>query len=93
MTYIMDDWDQSEWRDSEVVVRPYYAKHFADNLDEITAQPNNYDALLEDAEFNNVLRIVISNRKWGNQTCRNGIANIDALIEAIENELIQREFY
>ena len=93
MTYIMDDWDQSEWRDSESLVRPYYAKHFADNLDEITAQPNNYDALLEDAEFNNVLRIVISNRKWGNRTCKNGIANIDTLIEAIENELIQREFY
>ncbi len=93
MTYIKDDWDKFEWNYSSSVVMPYYTKHFAQNLDEQTAKPNNYDALLEDAEFNNVLRSVIINRKWGNRTCRKSIVSINTLIEAIENELIQRGFY
>ena len=93
MTYLMKDWDKAEWRDSEAIVKPYYVKHFADNLDEVTAKPNNYDALIKDPEFTNLLRSIIIMRKWGNQSCINIIESIDTLIESIENELIQREFY
>jgi len=93
MTYLMKDWDKSEWRDSESVVRPYYAKHFAENLDEVTAKPNNYDDLINDPEFTNLLRLVIVMRKWGNRSCESIIESMDSLIGSIENELIQREFY
>jgi small-conductance mechanosensitive channel len=92
MTYLMNDWDKSEWRNSESVVLPYYAKHFAENLDEVTTKPNNYDALIDDVEFTNLLRITIVIRKWGNQSCRDIIASIDKLIGSIENELDQRGF-
>jgi hypothetical protein len=93
MTYIMDDWDKAEWRDSESIVRPYFAKHFAENLDEVTAKPNNYESLIIDSEFTNLLRLVIVMRKWGNRTCRSLIESIDTLIRSIEHELVQREFY
>ena len=93
MTYLMKDWDKSEWRDSESVVRPYYAKHFAENLDEVTAKPNNYDDLINDPEFTNLLRLVIVMRKWGNQSCESIIESMGTLIRSIENELIQRGFY
>ena len=94
MTYLIDDWDKSEWKDSESVVSPYFIKHFAYNyLDDKTAKPNNYDALIRDAEFTNILRLNIVNRKWGNQSCRNVINSIDTLIGSIENELVQRGFY
>jgi len=93
MTYLIKDWDKSEWRDSEAIVRPYYAKHFAENLDEVTAKPNNYNALIKDPEFTNLLRLVIVMRKWGNQSCESIIESMGALIESIENELIQRGYY
>ena len=93
MTYLIDDWDKSEWRDSESVVMPYYAKNFGTELDEVTAKPNNYDALIVGHEFTNVLRVIIANRKWGNQSCRSVIESIDILIGSIENELIQRGVY
>jgi len=93
MTYLMKDWDKSEWRDSEAIVRPYYAKHFAENLDEVTAKPNNYDALIKDPEFTNLLRLIIVMRKWGNQSCESIIESMGILIGSIENELIQRGFY
>ena len=94
MTYLIDDWDKSEWKDSESVVGPYYIKHFGYNYsDDKTAKPNNYDALIEDAEFTNILRLIIVNRKWGNKSCRNVIESIDTLIGSIENELFQRGFY
>jgi len=93
MTYLINDWDRSEWRDSEAIVRPYFAKHFAENLDEVTAKPNNYDELIEDPEFTNLLRQIIVMRKWGNESCRSIIDSIDTLIGSIENELIQREFH
>jgi hypothetical protein len=93
MTYLMKDWDKSEWRDSESVVRPYYAKHFAENLDEVTAKPNNYDDLINDPEFTNLLRLVIVMRKWGNRSCESIIESMGTLIGSIENELIQRGFY
>ena len=88
MTYLMKDWDKSEWRDSESVVRPYYAKHFAENLDEVTAKPNNYDILINDLEFTNLLRLVIVMRKWGNRSCGSIIESMGTLIGSIENELI-----
>ena len=94
MTYLIDDWDKSEWKDSESVVGPYFIKHFAYNyLDGKIAKPNNYDALIRDAEFTNILSLNIVNRKWGNQSCRNLINSIDTLIGSIENELVQRGFY
>ena len=93
MTYIKNDWDKSEWRDSEAIVMPYYVKHFANNLDEVTAKPNNYDALLEDPEFTNLLRQLIVMRKWGNRSCTSIIESIEILIISIEKELIHRGYY
>ena len=93
MIYLMKDWDKSEWRDSESIVRPYYVKHFAENLDEVTAKPNNYDDLINDPEFTNLLRLVIVMRKWGNRSCESIIESMGTLIGSIQNELYQRGFY
>ena len=93
MTYLTNDWDKSEWRDSEAIVKPFYVKHFAENLNEITAKPNNYDALIEDPEFTNILRSIIVMRKWGNRSCESIIERMVTLMGSIENELIQRGFY
>ena len=92
MPYLINDWDKSEWKDSESVVTPYFSKHFAKQIDKNTAKPNNYEELIKDPEFTNLLRLIISSRKWGNNSCRNIIKRIDALIESIENELIQRDY-
>jgi len=93
MAYLINDWDRSEWRDSESTVKPYFSKHFAEDLDEVTAKPNDYDKLIEDPEFTNLLRQIIVMRKWGNRSCRSIIESIDTLIGSIENELTLRGFY
>ncbi|WP_157492016.1 DUF6090 family protein [Mangrovimonas sp. ST2L15] len=91
-TYLSKDWDQSEWRDSQSVVVPYFVKHFARDIDSLKAKPIDYDALIADPEFANILRKLITNRKWGNNACE-GISNyLDTVVANIDKELETRGF-
>ena len=91
-TYLSKDWDQSEWRDSQSVIMPYYVKHFAQDIDSRKSKPNNYDALLADSEFSNILRKLITNRKWGNKVCEGISTYLDMVIANIDEELQTRGF-
>jgi len=91
-TYIKEDWEQSEWVDHESAIKPYYVKHFSESIDGFSASPNDYDFVLNDPEFVNILRLVINNRKLGNNTCR-GIKNfLEQVTAEIDNELNKRDF-
>ncbi len=94
--YLSKDWDQSMWVDRESIIRPYYAKHFAEELDEnvnkIFAKPNDYEDILNDSDFTNILRLSITSLDSGNLAC-NGINEyIKNVMDAIDKELDSRNF-
>jgi len=91
--YLKDDYDAMEWRDSEAIVMPYFSKHFARSVDgEFSAKPDNYEALLEDPEFTNLLRILILNRSSGNSAFKHISEYVEKTIKEIDKELDARGF-
>jgi len=55
------------------------------------AKPNNYDDLIENEEFLNILSIVKRTRKKGIERYNDIIAFLQTTIEAIQNELELRD--
>ena len=71
-TFLVEDWDATEWRDNQVVVTPYFAAHFYYDVDPNSPQttrrgrayPNDYSNLIRDPKFKNVLTLLIQNRGY-----------------------------
>ena len=93
--YLVQDWDRAEWRDTEAVVIPYFTKHFKvfNTPTEIgSAKPNDYNTIMRDNEFSNVLHLLVYNRTWGNNMCERLIKQLTELISDIDEELVSRGF-
>lgn len=79
--------DNEEWT-SKNVFRPYFLKHFRDMQFRRTATPIDYEFIVEDPEFRNLinLRLELVQRVdigW----CERTIAGIDELVEAIATDI------
>ena len=94
--YLINDWDRAEWRDSESIVGPYFSKNFSFEVRSRSAGsviPNDYNELMNDREFKNILTMVIANREWGNTNCKDVLKRLSELMKEIDLELTERGYY
>ncbi|HKK12488.1 MAG TPA: DUF6090 family protein [Flavobacteriaceae bacterium] len=85
--YLVNDYDKSEWNYSTSVVHPFFSKHLERDINSSKAVPNNYDELMNNAEFKNILTALIRLRSHGITTSKELKSSLENLIEDISNEI------
>lgn len=90
---LMIDYDQSEWNLSENVVTPFFSKHIRRFHKESLslARPNDFESLKTNAEFLNILSMIIRQRKRGLVFYSEAMNDVHKLINNIDKELITRQ--
>jgi hypothetical protein len=93
-TYIIltEDYDQSEWNLSQTVVTPFYVKHIRSFQSPTThlARPNDFESLKRNDEFQNILSLLIRQRKKGLLVYKKTLTSMHTLVKDIENEINSR---
>ncbi len=86
------DYNADEFQLQTTLVTPFFSKNFR-YMDKSLyhAKPNNYDDLIDNEEFLNILSIVKRTRKKGIERYNDIIAFLQTTIEAIQNELELRD--
>ena len=85
------DYNQDENQNKSDIVAPFYAKNLR-YLDKSVydAKPNNYEDLIKDTEFLNILSIIKRTRKRGVERYANVITPLKNLIDELNKELYSR---
>ncbi len=85
------DYNQDENQNKSDIVAPFYAKNLR-YLDKSVydAKPNNYEDLIKDTEFLNILSMVKRTRKRGIERYANVITPLKNLIDELNKELYSR---
>ena len=88
---LIDNYDKSEW-DISLVVTPFFSKHIR-RLHEKSlslSRPNDFETLKHNAEFQNLLSMIIRQRKRGQEFFGSAMSKMKSLINAIELEIDSR---
>lgn len=89
---LVEDYDKSEWSINEIV-NDFFSKHIRrlHKTSLVLARPNNFEALKRNEEFDNLLSMIIRQRKRGQEFFGDVMLEMRNLIEDIETELRSRE--
>ena len=88
---LTNDYDKSEWNISEVVT-PFFSKHIR-RLHKKSlrlSRPNDFEKLKHNEEFQNILSMIIRQRKRGQEFFGEVMTEMKRLIDAIETEINSR---
>ncbi|KAA3625414.1 MAG: hypothetical protein DWP94_00760 [Flavobacterium sp.] len=89
---LVEDYDRSEWKISETVT-PFFSKHIKRlhkrSLND--ARPNDFESLKRNDEFQNILSMIIRQRKRGQVFFSDVMLGMQSLIEDIEIEIDSRK--
>jgi hypothetical protein len=89
---LINDYDKSEWNISSQAVTPFFAKHIRrlhkKSLE--LSRPNDFEELKQNEEFNNILSMIIRQRKRGQVFFGEVMLEMQQLIDEIEIELNSR---
>lgn len=86
-TYV-NDYDRAEWETSQSVVRPIFIKYFRTiSYDPRLAEPNDYERLRSNDEFENMLTYLMYLRHYGIRQGEQLLLKMEALISEISQEL------
>ena len=89
-TYLVNDYDRSEWVLAQSVVYPQYVKHIR-RKNKIIAVPNDYEALKKNDEFINMVHEIIILREDGILDVTKSLELTQNLIGEIDNEINSRK--
>jgi hypothetical protein len=78
LEYLVSDYDKTEWNYTNSVVMPFYSKHIEHDVKSYKALPNNYNELINNVEFKNILKYLMFLRS-------NGIIESKELALSLEN--------
>jgi len=89
---LLTDYDRSEWNLSENVVVPFFSKHIRrlDGKSLNLARPNDFEELKRNDEFQNILSMLVRQRKRGLLFFRETIQIATKLIEQLDKEINSR---
>jgi hypothetical protein len=85
--FLVNDYDKSEWNYSTGVVHPFFSKHLERVINSNKAVPNNYNELVNNAEFKNILTSLIIMRSNGINSSLELKSALEKLIEDISKEM------
>lgn len=91
-TRLITDYDKAEWILYQEVVLPFYSRHlriYQENSSTL-AKPIDFEILKDNDELNNLLELLINERKNGLKMYKKVMLDTRDLIESIENELNSR---
>lgn len=87
LEFLVNDYDKSEWNYSTGVVHPFFSKHLERVINSNKAVPNNYNELMHNAEFKNILTALIDLRSRGIKFSQDLKLALENLIEDISKEM------
>ncbi|WP_353779443.1 DUF6090 family protein [Winogradskyella sp. 3972H.M.0a.05] len=89
---IIDDYGGWEWSFSQNTTQRMMIGHIrrANNMDDETARPNDYEALKENPEFRNFLNVLITLRSDHVRALQWGRKNVNDLLQLLDKELEQK---
>jgi hypothetical protein len=87
LEFLVNDYDKSEWEYSTGVVHPFFSKHLERTINTNKAVPNNYNELMHNAEFKNILTALIVMRSRGISFSQELKMTLENLIEDISKEM------
>jgi len=87
LEFLVNDYDKFEWNYSNTVVRPFLSKHLERVVNSLKAIPNDYNDLMENTEFKNILTQLIVMRSDGVTKSQNLKLSIENLINDILKEI------
>ena len=87
LEFFVNDYDKSEWEYSTGVVHPFFSKHLERDINSNKAWPNNYDELMNNAEFKNIVTSLIVLRARGVKFSQELKTSLEKLIEDISEEI------
>lgn len=90
-SYITKDWDQFTWVYAQSVSIPITNKYVRRKLTNHLAQPNDFEQLKENVEFNNMLHHLIIDKENATKMFSHFSASLDTLILDIDNELYSKK--
>lgn len=89
LTYVNDDYDHAEWVIYESVLLPWYSRHIR-RMSEISifhARPNDFEALKDNDEFQNIISMIVRTRLWGLSVYGNALVEMKGVIALLDEEL------
>ena len=89
---LINDYDKSEWNISRQAVTPFFAKHIKrlHKKSLSLSRPNDFDELKQSEEFNNILSMIIRQRKRGQVFFGEVMNDMQLVIHDIEIEINSR---
>ncbi len=84
--YITGDLEKAEWSLSETIVRPMFLKKF-EFIEYFKATPLNYNALLSDVEFINILKFTIATRENSLSSVLQALQAVKGVLPEIDTEI------
>lgn len=80
--YLIDDYDRTEWNMAENVTFPYFVKRIR-QISRSEARPHNYEELMNDPEFANILSRLITTRSYGIKLCSETREKVKSIIASM----------
>lgn len=87
LEFLVNDYDKSEWNYSTAVVHPFFSKNLERDIKNNNALANDYNELMKNAEFKNIITSLIVMRSNGVRRSQDLKLTLVNLIEDISREI------
>lgn len=89
--FLMDDQDRLRWEELSHIHLPFYTKNIEANINDGGGKPNDFEQLLSDPEFLNILKLKLRHSNWWQGHFSRTSNQIDHILILIENEILKLE--